>query len=108
MPPGLQRAFDTYKRPAELGLDVGDAFADVQPELKRVYSAMRARCEATADPGERDQGDVLLERQWQAIDALWGLQWDNQHSLVRRTWDRWRQTLRRWLREWAEERVSPE
>lgn|GEM_PF-2817093 len=112
VPQGLKRSVSRFLWAIDKGLDIADEAENVSIWLKKVYEDLYALCKAGATTGgvyDDDQFYICkaeIDRKWQArnIDAV--LNWNNDKSLVRRLWDRWKQDLADLISDWIQDNAK--
>jgi len=105
VPPGLKKAVDRYLLAVEMGLDLGEATQEVSEELHKVYEDAYRIC------GDEQTDDYWVcrarfDRLWQSRNVKAVLNWNDDASLVRKVWSKWKETLAKWLEGQAKARVK--
>jgi hypothetical protein len=112
VPAGLKKSVNRFLWAIDKGLDVADEAENVSIWLKKVYEDLYAVCKAGATTDgiyDDDQYYICkaqIDRKWQArnIDAV--LNWNNDKSLVRRLWDRWKKDLADLIFSWGKDNAK--
>ena len=100
----------------EAGQEIGESAEDVDKWLKEVYQGLYNACEEGASSlhkkGSMEWDDyktmceLKIDRKWQARNINAVLAWNNDKSLVRRLWEKFKNKLIGWMTDEAKGKLK--
>jgi hypothetical protein len=110
VPKALKTAIDKYLFALSVGLDVAEAADRVSAEVEEIYRDSYKACK-DASPDETDDYWVCVarvDRGWQKRNVSKVLYWDDNRSMVRQLWAKWKADLAKWLEAEAKNKLAPQ